>query len=130
MRGWWRIGVVLSVIWFVGFGGWLWLSSTGAYMDIHQWQLQDCHNLYRKEREQLQGFDPQFDQKAAKINSESKACQEEAAAHFERQMDKLFYSQGGLIFAVDAGVLALVWSLAWIVVAVGRWVAAGFRQQA
>jgi len=106
------------------------LRGTGAYMDIHQWQLQDCHNLYRKEREQLQGFDPQFDQKAAKINSEYKACQEEAAAHFERQMDKLFYSQGGLIFAVDAGVLALVWSLAWIVVAVGRWVAAGFRQQA
>jgi hypothetical protein len=57
MRWWWRIGVVLSVIWFVGFGGWLWLSSTGAYMDIHQWQLQDCFNLYRKEREQLQGFE-------------------------------------------------------------------------
>jgi hypothetical protein len=130
MRGWVRIGIALSVIWFFGFVGWLSLSSTGAYMDIHQWQLQDCYNLYGKEREQLWGFDPQFDQKAAKINSEYKACQEEAAAHFDRQMHKLFYSQGGLIFAVAAGVLALVWLLAWIGVAVGRWVAAGFRQQA
>jgi hypothetical protein len=27
MRGWQRLGVVLSVIWFVGFGVWLWITS-------------------------------------------------------------------------------------------------------
>jgi hypothetical protein len=34
------------------------------------------------------------------------------------------------IILVDAFVLGLLWVLAWIVVAVGRWVTAGFRQQA
>jgi hypothetical protein len=125
MRGLRRFGIVLSALWFVGFGVWLWLTTTGAYMDVHQGQLQDCYNLYRKEREQLWGYDPEFDQKAAKINSEYKACQEEATAHFDREVGKLFYSQGWLILAVDAGVLALVWLVAWISVSVWRWVAAG-----
>jgi hypothetical protein len=126
MRGLRRLGIVLSALWFVGFGVWLWLTTTGAYMDVHQGQLQDCYNLYRKEREQLWGYDPEFDQKAAKINSEYKACQEEATAHFDREVGKLFYSQGWFILAVDAGVLALVWLVAWISVSVWRWVAAGW----
>jgi hypothetical protein len=34
-----------------------------------------------------------------------------------------------IFVAVDLGSIALFWLLAWIVVSVGRWVAAGFRQQ-
>jgi hypothetical protein len=122
MRGLRRLGVVLSALWFMGFGVWLWLSATRAYVDIHQGRLQECYDVYRKQRDQLWGYDSEFDQKAAKINNEYKACQEESAALFGRQV----YSQGWLIFAVDAGVLAAVWLIAWTSIAVWRRLPAGW----
>jgi hypothetical protein len=42
MRGWRRIGVVLSVLWFVGFGAWLWISSISEHNAFYRLQLHNC----------------------------------------------------------------------------------------
>jgi hypothetical protein len=78
MRGWRRLGIVLSVFWFVGFGFWL---------------------------------------RQADFDSARKGAVGAVTPVWA-------------IVIIDAFVLAVLWLLAWMVVAVGRWVAAGFQQQA
>jgi hypothetical protein len=44
MRNWRWLGLVLAVLWLVGFGVWLWINSVG---DRHEWyalQLQRCYS--------------------------------------------------------------------------------------
>jgi hypothetical protein len=74
MRGWHRIGLVLSAFWFVWFDSWL-----------------------RK-----YAFDTASDVVTPK----------------------------GAVAVVDALSRAVLWSVVWIIVMVGRWVAAGFRRAA
>jgi hypothetical protein len=37
-----RIGIVLSVIWFVGFGGYIWFSSIQRLDDLYSLDLRAC----------------------------------------------------------------------------------------
>jgi hypothetical protein len=43
MKGWRRIGIVLSVLWFVGFGFWLWSSETNRHYEFYKGQLSTCY---------------------------------------------------------------------------------------
>src|SRR5947209_919680 len=92
MRGWRRIGVVLSVLWFVGFGGWLWTNEMGGHSEFYKFQLQNCYTIERMKREPLRLDDPQYDQKTAKIDSEHEACRDKAAAFFNHQVGELYSS--------------------------------------
>jgi hypothetical protein len=130
MSGWRRLGVVLSVLWFVGFGGWLWTSSVRGYQDFYGFELRNCSAMSSMKRDALRADDQQYDQKSAKIIGEEKACTDNADAFFSREIDKLYSQEVWVLLAIDVALLALFWLLAWIVVAVGHWVLAGFRQQA
>jgi len=128
MRGWRWLGGVLSLLWFVGFGGWLWMSSVG---DRHEWyalQLQRCYSSSVMNREKLQTDNGQYDQKIADISREYYFCTERAKAIFDRQMDER-RSHVGKIMAINAGVLAAIWLLVWMAITVLRWGAAGFHQR-
>jgi hypothetical protein len=111
MRGWRRIGVVLSVIWFVGFGGWMFFSEIGKHNDRLDTSLSICNHRYDTARELLQ------------------ECYARATDTHTRLVRE-FYSGVPFLFLIDAATVGLFWLLAGIVFAVGRWVAAGFRQQA
>jgi hypothetical protein len=130
MSGWRRLGVVLSVLWFVGFGGWLWTSSMRGYQDFYDFELRNCFAMTNMKRDALRADEPQYDQKSAKIMSEDKACTDSADESYSRELDKLYSQEIWVLLAIDVALLALFWLLAWIVVAVGHWVLAGFRQQA
>ena len=130
MSGWRRLGVVLSVLWFVGFGGWLWTSSVRGYQDFYGFELRNCSAMSSMKRDALRADDEQYDQKSAKIISEEKACTDNADAFFSREIDKLYSQEVWVLLAIDVALLALFWFLAWIVVAVRHWVLAGFRQPA
>jgi len=125
MKGWRRLGV-LSVLWFVVFGGWLWNSSTNEINEFFRWQLENCFNVSEMKREPLSYADPQYDQKNAKIENEEEACGDRASAHHHQQFDDL-YSNVWVLLLVDLASIALAWFVAWIVICVGRWVVAGFR---
>jgi hypothetical protein len=139
MRGWRRLGVVLSVLWFFGFGWWL-----RGYDIDEKWQMsghqqcyrlyvirqeglatlqQSTHNLYTGDR--LAQYEKEDSDKLAQYERDLKQCQEKAAQKFMETVSPWW----GIIL-VSAFVLGLLWLLAWVVVAVGRWVAAGFRQRA
>jgi hypothetical protein len=125
MRGWRRLGVVLSVLWLVGFGWWLWTktvtNSVASYSDYYKLMLRDCIVLSEIKRD-----DPDYDK--TKIDSEQETCSREAAVIHERLIAEA-YAEVWVLAAVDAGALALLWLLAWMIVVGGRWTAAGFRQQ-
>jgi hypothetical protein len=123
MRGWRHLGVVFSVIWFVGFGVWMWITATGNVSDLHQSRLWLCYRTSEIQREPVR-FDDQ--QRLARIASEEKACEDKASALFFEQWDTL-RSYSWVIVLIDVASIALFWLLAWIIISVGRWVAIGFR---
>jgi hypothetical protein len=44
-RGWRRIGIVLSMIWFLGFGVFLWNAELHVLFDPYVYQLEQCGHL-------------------------------------------------------------------------------------
>lgn len=115
MRVWVRIGVVLSVIWFVGFGGWLWIKAGHYLSDLYG----QCLAMSDANQRWLRLDDPQYDQKVAEIKSHEEACKDYARTFSRQRMDE-FHSFGWvLILLFDAALLALFWV---IVVSAG-----GFR---
>jgi hypothetical protein len=69
--------------------------------------------------------DPQVNENLEKINRWQRQCEDIASADYFRKATPMWS-----ILAADALSLALLWLLAWMIIAVGRWVAATFRQQA
>jgi putative IMPACT (imprinted ancient) family translation regulator len=53
VRFWRRLGVVLSVLWFLVFGGWMWVSNVNSVNESYGNALQHCVDLadMRGERE-------------------------------------------------------------------------------
>jgi hypothetical protein len=130
MRGWAWLGVVLPLLWFVGSGGWLWMSSVGDRDEWYSLQLQRCYSSSSIDREKLRTDDEQYDQKIADISREYYSCTERAKAIFDRQMDER-RSHVGKIIVGNAEVLAAIWFLVWIAVMMRRWARARahFRKQ-
>jgi hypothetical protein len=119
MRGWVRIGIVLSVLWFFGFGWWLRQADfDNARMTAG---YDTCSIIYNMHRDAPVHSNPPLD----RVVKEFDNCLERVGARFMRVASPMW----GII-VVDALSLALLWLVAWMVVAVGRWVKAGFRQQA
>ena len=124
MRGWPWLGVLLSLLRLVGFGGWLWMSSVGDRDEWYALQLQRCYHSSDRNREKLRTDDGQYNQKIADISLEYYSCTERARSIFDRQMDER-RSHVRTIMAVNASVLAVVWLLVWMAIIVRRWI--GFR---
>lgn len=120
--GRWRwLGLVLAVLWLVGLGVWLWISSVG---DSHEWyalQLQRCYSSSEMKREKLQTDG--YSQGLAEVTREYYSCVARARAIFDDQMDEV-RSHVQKTMEVNAGVVAAIWLLVFVGVPVGRWVTA------
>jgi hypothetical protein len=126
MHGWRRLGIVLSVLWFVGF--WLWLRQADHDSAWTASGYRTCSVSAGARREVWIDFDPtdpQVIETLEKINRWQRQCEDIASADYFRKATPMWS-----ILAADALSLALLWLLAWMITAVGRWVAATFRQQA
>jgi hypothetical protein len=91
-RGWRRIGIVLSIIWFVGFGGWLWIDSVRENADFYGGLFGMCYS----------------------IQSETgrRECQEHADDYYRTTSAKLQSPEVlTALVAIDAGTVALGWSI-------------------
>jgi hypothetical protein len=118
MKGWRRIGVVLSVLWFVGFGWWLRVADFDYAKKVAGYE--QCSLAYDLERN-APDFGNHIHETIEKFND----CNKQAGALF-RSIATPWWA----IIVMDAFSVGALWALAWIVFVVGRWVAAGFRQQA
>ncbi len=98
VMGWRRIGIVMSVIWFIAFGGYQWTSSVQHNGDVYRSQLGKCKEI--------------LDADWTKY--------EKCRAAAENESDQLYKGIPILLF-LDLLTIAIGWALAWNVVLVVRW---------
>ncbi len=106
-RGWRRIGIVLSVMWFVGFFGYWFVVDYSERQEAHVQYISYCYS--------------KFDWNTQRAE--------------ERRAPARSYSGNsgpvvGMIVAVDLATILIGWLIAWVVIAAVRWVARGFAQNA
>ena len=104
---------MLSVFWFVGFGWWL------RHEDIDRAQKFAGYDMCSAAYDMM--LEADVDGRAKIFHD----CLDRAAERFKELYPPLW----GTV-AVDALSIGALWLLAWIALVVGRWIAAGFRQQA
>jgi hypothetical protein len=99
--GWRRIGIVLSIIWFVGFGGWMWIDSVGENADFYGGLFGMCYSIQSE--------------------TARRECQKHANDYYQTTSAKLQSPEVlAALVAVDAGTVALGWSIVMAAVALVR----------
>jgi hypothetical protein len=126
LGGWQRIGVILSVLWFIGFGVFMFEHEFSGHSDFRMWQLGNCVKIAEWRRESLQPSDASRD---AQIERDLKDCSDRASAFFTKQVGDL-WSNLWILLLIDLASIALAWLLVWIVVSLVRWVSRGFQKPA
>jgi hypothetical protein len=129
MRGWLLLCIVLSVLWFVGFAYWRVESDASEADQISVSMVQSCWSGFGARVDSLYsaGDLQRRDEKMQEFGREREACLKQAIDIYEKRSYPLYEST---MWVTDAASVAFFWMLAWIVVRVGRWVIAGFRQEA
>src|SRR5262245_56311852 len=111
LNGWQRIGVVLSVIWFVGFGWFMWTSTVRSELDFYGNQLRWCKILLDTDNDALQHIpSPQEREKRQAANwAKYENCQKEARSQFDQTMSTAKASFVITLLAVDAASIVAGW---------------------
>jgi hypothetical protein len=126
LRVWRRLGAVLSVLWFIGFAGWIWTSTNEHVGDFYGNQLRACYRIMEyaiddavARRKSI--YDPADDSKA---RADFDACDKEALRVFHIMHEE---TRAGfwLVILLDLASIALGWLVACVIVLTGRWVMAG-----
>src|SRR6476660_6547708 len=97
-KGWRRIGILLSVLWFVGFGLALWSYENNRIGDIYGLSLNTCGSVLNTGIEALGGrpiLDTQdkiddWDRRSEANWAKYKKCKDDAGQAYGRQTDDLF----------------------------------------
>jgi hypothetical protein len=89
LSGWQRIGIVSSVIWFVGFAGYIWIFSTRDASDFYGSQLGMCYTILNVDNEALQyiGIQEDRDKRQADNWTKYEKCRSDATALFYQMAD-------------------------------------------
>jgi hypothetical protein len=123
---WRRLGVVLSVLWFVGFGDWMWIDQNNRIEDFYGWQLRTCDVIRSMRQESIPlTFDTPYFAAMDKLSRENDACWQRAETFFYSQSDKLHSKDWKIFLLIDIASVALAWLLASVIILVGRWVLVG-----
>src|SRR5262245_9785891 len=103
-RGWRRIGIVLSVIWFIGFGGYLWVSEVNRIRDYFRLDLDQCNFALNARTDALRPITKHEErqQLEAENSASYKQCNERAS-RFHLQEHSDLWSGLPLLVAFDAG---------------------------
>jgi hypothetical protein len=108
LSGWQRIGIVVSVVWFIGFAGYT------AYIWYNEPQEDVLHGRFAIARSECEQsvkdplnpgaeFDPSI--------LVRKQCFDEARSSFAKNM-----------IAIDVGAIVLGWLVAWLGIVITRWI--------
>jgi hypothetical protein len=125
LGGWQRIGVILSVLWFIGFGVFMFDEEISRHSASHVRQLGNCNKIAEFERQWfLRRDDPAYATKDAEVQRKLDKCRDDADAFFMEQDPR---SSLWIILLIDLASIALAWLLVWTVVSLVRWVSRGFQ---
>src|SRR5262245_48496102 len=126
-RGLRRIGTVLSVIWFVGFGGYVWTNEQSQISKSLLANTDLCSSILKHANDALPNIADQ--EQRGKLFAENLANHEECGDRTLRfiasQRDALWKGIPVLL-AIDAATVAFGWLVVWLVTLIVRWVQRGF----
>lgn len=118
-RGWRRIGIVLSVLWFVGFPLYQLFSDHSRNLGLYEAQTAACRHALMEDR--LSGEE--------QLSSRYRKCLDDANLLL-RMADDGLLTTGLPLFAFFGSVMIfLAWLIVWGLVAVVRWVNRGFAAE-
>jgi hypothetical protein len=126
-RGWRRIGIVVSVVWFIAFAAYVWSDSNLRNGDFYSSQLRMCYTILDVANESLQyaRTPEERDKRSSENRAKYEKCNADAKALFFSEADQL-YKGIPIILGVDLATIAIGWALVWFVVFVVRWIRRGF----
>jgi hypothetical protein len=127
LKGWQRIGIVMSVVWFFGFAGFVWIRDTRERGTFYGWQLKMCDTILSTNNESLQFLTKREDrgERADENAEEYLNCRAAAERLFLGEMSTR-YSGIPILLAVDCGIIVICWLVSWLVVKIRRWTRRGF----
>jgi hypothetical protein len=136
LNGWQRIGILLSMIWFVSFAGFIWTSNNRHAADFYGGQLRLCQAILDSYNFSLQYIqDPDKRNKASEENwTKYEKCQRDAEEFYHRDVgDRSSWGDWGrgllLLFGIDLATIVFAWLLAWFGVVTVRWIRRGFQAE-
>jgi hypothetical protein len=120
---WHRIGIVLSVLAFIGLAVYAWAFEARHRDRFYSTQLSMCDRTLRTQNDALQDFGTQEDRvkREATNQSEYKECKDEADATLRESLNASLQRMP-LFLAKVLGLIALAWLIEWFVVAIARWI--------
>src|SRR5665213_495776 len=128
MKGWRRIGIVISVLWFLGFGFFLWNMHIHDLTDPYDSELHLCGSLLDIDNDGLQYVKPGSRDARQAVNwTKYEDCKKRAEVNFHKLADEQGTYAIPIVLAINAVSIALGWLLVWFIVVVVRWVRRGFR---
>ena len=126
-RGWRRIGIVLSVIWFFGFGWFVWGRLLDDAVRPYAATLAHCGRLLDMANDGLEGvpFGATRDKRQADSFATYQKCRADAQVQWSSShpSDKAILS---VVLGVDLASLAFGWLIGWGIALVLRWIVRGF----
>jgi hypothetical protein len=105
-----RIGIILSVLWFIGFGAYVWLSSTQRLNYLYSHDLAVCS----------QTFD------TALNSGNYEYCLQDARELYLNRVDN-YKGRIPRFLAIDFGVAAFAWSVALLGIVITRLIRRAFH---
>ena len=115
MSGWQRIGIVLSIIWFIGFGAYIWMLRDIQHVgELYRGQLNTCSILLNMANDELQHIENLSDRnKRQDANwKEYEDCKKRASALHSRMLND---EKEGIpvIPAIDFVTVVIGWLAVW-----------------
>ena len=124
MKGWRRIGIIASIIWFFGFGVLLWNQFVEDTVAPYALDLKICSAIEQHRDEFWQAKARNSEELSEKLQAnqdEYEKCTSKAKLRWEseRPSDSMAIVA---VLVIDLVTIALGWLIVWGCVALGRWV--------
>jgi hypothetical protein len=117
-----RAGIVLTVLWFVGFFLWAFVNTEPAATTTLGFSLRHCYEQSDRNSMKLNASGSAYLYTHEEVEAEENACTARAEDVFMANFDTDRNAVVKLVLLIDLASIALAWLVAWIVISVGRWV--------
>ena len=123
LNRWQQIGVVLSMLAFVGIGIYAWVFEARHRDSFYITQITMCYGTLRIQNDALQGLGTQEDraEREAANQSEYGQCMNEADATL-RETNDANLKHMPIFLATVLGLIVIAWLIEWFIVEIVRWI--------
>jgi hypothetical protein len=123
LNRWQRVGIVLSVLAFVGIGIYAWTFEARHRDDFSITQLTMCYNTLRTQNDSLQGLGSQEDRAKREVEHQAEyaQCMSEADATLRETADADL-KRMPIFLATVLGLIVIAWLIEWFIVEIARWI--------